>query len=177
MIIERARFRDDMLKNPTDTQAYYSEDRRYRYYLAWRWSDAPAMYVCMLNPSTATHEVLDPTVSGLIKRARQWGYGAVAIVNLFGLRATKPEAMLADPDPVGPDNDSTIWATLNAAYQDGCPIICGWGTHGEHMRRDLWMRDAALRMGVRVMALGFTKSGQPGHPLYIRHETRPQEWK
>ena len=45
----------------------FSDDDAHRYSLAWIWDRAlPPLVVCMLNPSTATHENLDPTISGLI---------------------------------------------------------------------------------------------------------------
>jgi hypothetical protein len=94
--------------------ASFDEDERYRYHLAWTWGEGPPLVAWMLNPSTATHEVLDPTIAGLVKRARAWEYGGVEVVNLFALRATDPRLMRAHPDPIGPENDLMIRRVLSS---------------------------------------------------------------
>jgi hypothetical protein len=176
LVTRRAIVPGDLLQRETKTEAVYSECGQYRYYLCWRWSDAPALYVWMLNPSTATHEHLDNTVKGLIKHARQWGYGAVVIINLFAFRATQPRDMLAASDPVGPHNDATTLATLRAAVEDGSPVVAAWGTDGKHRGRAAKARAMAKQLDCQLFVFQFNMDGSPGHPLYIPHEVRPSRW-
>ena len=65
------------------TTAEFSEDGRYRYYLTRRWDKCryPIIFA-MLNPSTATAEIDDPTLRRCIGYARKWGYGGLIVVNL-----------------------------------------------------------------------------------------------
>ena len=62
----------------------------------------------MLNPSTATEELLDSTVFRCLKRARVLGFDGLSIINLFALRSTDPRGLLLVDDPCGPENDAYI---------------------------------------------------------------------
>jgi hypothetical protein len=126
----------------------------------------------MLNPSTATDDVDDPTIRRVIGFTRRLGYNSLIVVNLFARRATRP-AHLADPgDPVGPENDQAI----ASAARTSAAIIAAWGSHGAD--RALAPRRAhveALLFQQRdrgpVFCLGYTKGGQPRHPLYLPADT------
>lgn len=158
--------------------AVFSPCEQYRYDLVWQWDDSkPLLTFWLLNPSTATHEELDNTVKGLIKRARHWGYGGVRVINLFGFRATDPADMKKQDDPVGPDNDRVIAQALQDAFETGVPIICGWGAHGSHRDRDTECRLMAIDRDVRTMFLELNADGSPKHPLYIKHDLRPTIWE
>ena len=62
----------------------------------------------MLNPSTADEHVLDPTVKKCVKWAKQWGFGALDVCNIFAWRSTDPKLLYNLKDPVGPENDHWI---------------------------------------------------------------------
>ncbi len=158
--------------------AWFSDDpmMTYRYKLVWRWSDAPLLYVWMLNPSTADHEKTDNTIAGLIKRARIWDYGGLCVINLFAFRSKSPAIMKQFGDPVGPENDRMIIETLQAAASEGSPIIAGWGRHGRHAARDDWAKDMARKLEIALCALEINDDGSPKHPLYVLHATKPQPW-
>lgn len=148
--------------------ARFSPCRRYRYELWRRWDESKpyAMFVG-LNPSTADEVDDDPTIRRCIRFARDWGFGALCMTNLFALRATDPKVMLAHSEPEGPENDQTL---LRAAYAAGI-VIAAWGAHGGHRERDQWAQWAMLN---KLHHLGLTKDGKPRHPLYLRADTRPQ---
>ncbi len=156
--------------------ASFSPCDRYRYLLTWRWSDEPLLVAWMLNPSTATHEKLDPTIAGLVSRARAWGRGGVRVINLFAFRATKPADMKAAADPVGTYNDHVTGDVLLSAALLGDEVICGWGAHGKHRGRDRAAAELARRAGVQLRCLATNRDGSPQHPLYIAHATTPQPW-
>lgn len=150
-----------------DKSARFSPCRRYRYEL-WRVWDPEKPYAMFigLNPSTADETEDDPTIRRCIRFARDWGYGALCMANLFALRATDPKVMLADPEPEGPDNDDTLRRLAGHA----CIVVAAWGAHGGHRKRDQW----ALVEIPNLYHLGMTQGGQPRHPLYLRADTRPQ---
>lgn len=157
--------------------AVFSHCERFRYELTWVWDRSkPILTLWLLNPSTADHEKLDPTVQGLVKRARHWGYGGARVINLFAFRATRPRDMLAVSDPVGPHNDAVSLAALHQTLDAGVPVICGWGAHGGHRGRDQVARAMAAQLDVRLMALELNADGSPRHPLYIAHTVRPIIW-
>ena len=141
--------------------AIISSDGQYRYRLDREWlGDGRAVWV-MLNPSTADATLNDPTIRRCIGFTKAWGLGALTVVNVFGLRATDPKALVRHPNPVGPANDLYI----EAAIAEADIVIAAWGQSWprEHRARVAWV--GAMLNG-RAHHLGLTKSGQPMHPLY-----------
>ena len=149
--------------------AQFSRDRRYRYRLWRRWDPSrPQIAFCMLNPSTADERADDPTIRRCIGFARDWGYGGVEIVNIFALRATDPRELRSADDPIGRANDAHV---IEVAQRSSAVVIA-WGVHGALLARGA----AALRLlspRARLLALGWTRAGEPRHPLYLRRDVRP----
>lgn len=158
--------------------AVFSDCERYRYRLDWRWSrDTTPLVAIMLNPSTATHEALDPTIAGLVKRARLWGLGGVVVTNLFAYRATEPTDMLAAADPVGEHNDDQIRLVLREEVMRGSgTAIAAWGKHGSHRGRASEVLAIVRSEGAHPHALQLNVDGSPRHPLYVAHDRRPETW-
>src|SRR5262245_8110763 len=93
--------------------AVFSDCQRYRYQLWRRWREGGRRLVFIgLNPSTATHERDDPTVRRCIRFAKRDRFAAMVMLNIYAWRSTDPAKLLHTPDPVGPDNDATIFAHL-----------------------------------------------------------------
>ena len=145
--------------------AVLSPCRRYRYALWRRWSDAPAVVFIGLNPSTADETKDDATIRKCIGYAKRWGYGALGMFNLFAFRARQPLDMLAESDPIGPDNDRV----LRSLPQSCSMIIAAWGCDGSHLGRD----KKVMAMLPTLHALHITKEGMPGHPLYLKGDATP----
>ena len=149
--------------------ATFSRDRRYRYRL-WRCWDRsrPVVVFCMLNPSTADEQRDDPTIRRCIGFARDWGYGGLEVVNLFAFRATDPRDLRHVADPVGPQNDHH----LALAARRATLVVTAWGAHADVRRA---RRATQVLSGQRrsLAHLGFTKSRQPRHPLYLPRTLQP----
>jgi hypothetical protein len=150
-------------------QTILSEDRMYRYTLWREWGKGgdPGPYVAfvMLNPSTADENKDDPTIRRCIGFAKAWGYSSMAVVNLFAYRATEPAKLIVAADPVGPANDLFIPAVCSGAAL----VVCAWGA-----------TNMAYTRAIEVMekiedpyALTITKTGHPGHPLYLPATSKP----
>lgn len=148
-------------------ETIFSPCQKYRYTL-WREWDASkrsfANFIC-LNPSTATATLDDPTIRRCIRFAKDWGYGALCVTNIFAFRATDPKLMKLEADPIGPDNDRwllRVWADANIS-------VAAWGTHGTHQHRDTavmcWLRN--------IHCLAKTAGGHPKHPLYLAAKLKP----
>lgn len=155
----------------TSSKAIYSDCEAYRYLLTRIWDQSlPSITFLMLNPSTATEVVNDPTIERCERRARNWNYGTLHILNLFALRSTDPKKLYSHPDPIGPDNNSTIGTIVPASKI----TICAWGTHGKLLNRAEEVR--AMLASTPLHYLALSKDGFPMHPLYLSYALKPQEW-
>ena len=85
-----------------DSGADISPGGLYRYRLWRTWGPGPRVLWVMLNPSTADETVNDPTIERLERRARQSGYCALGVINLFAWRATIHANLEAWTIPLGP---------------------------------------------------------------------------
>lgn len=157
------------LFNDVDSGADFSPCGRYRYRLWRKWQEGKTLCVLMLNPSTADESTNDPTVERMERRARRMpDYGQLVVVNIFSFRATDPEVMKAEPDPIGPDNDQAIMT----AAQEADLIITGWGNHGGHLKRSAAVKDLLRDCGAtnKTFAFRITGQGEPQHPLYVGYD-------
>jgi len=153
------------------SSAKFSFCRRYRYTLQRHWGEyADRGYVMFigLNPSTADETKDDPTLRRCICFAKSWGYDGVFMLNLFALRSTDPIEMRNHPHPIGPQNNFYITEIANHAEL----IVAAWGNHGVHHGRDAEVRSLCTNLHY----LRLTKSGQPGHPLYLPRILKPVQW-
>lgn len=161
------------------TNTTWSPDRSHRYFLrrpaGLLDQDKPVIAFILLNPSTADELKDDPTVAKCRRYAAGWGFGEVIVLNAFAYRATDPKNMRAHPDPVGPENDATVLATATAVHELGGTLLCGWGTHGAHLDRSAQLQDLLAHFPLNAFTL--TKHGEPGHPLYLRGDLQPMQWK
>ena len=146
------------------SSALFSECRTYRYAL-WRlWDESlDSILFIGLNPSTADESHNDPTISRCINFAKKWGYGGLCMANLFAYRATQPRIMILADDPIGPNNDQILFDLVSKADI----VVAAWGNHGSFMGRSAYI----ARSIHNLSCLGFNKSGEPAHPLYLSEST------
>ena len=150
-------------------QAEFSLCKRYRYRLDRSWLFGSGMVAwVLLNPSTADAQVDDPTIRRCIRFAQHWGYQRMSVVNLFAFRSTSPSKLLAESDPIGPDNDSFI---LKSAISADIVVVC-WGNNGTLMNRDNDVMSLLFSAGITPSALDVTKSNSPKHPLYVKYDKK-----
>lgn len=150
--------------------AVFSGDDRYRYSLGRVWEPgAPSSCWIMLNPSIADAEQDDPTIRRCVGFARSWGHGSIVVVNLFAMIATYPVYLDRAADPIGPLNDETIIQAVT-----GRRVICAWGNCSQRIGCNRIHKLRALLEQTRTtgFCLGFTKFGNPSHPLYLPAKAR-----
>lgn len=164
---------------PVSATARFDAKRVYRYRLVRRWdSTRPAVAWIMLNPSTATATVDDPTIRRVVCFSRDWGFGSVDVVNLFAQRATHPGELRESPAPVGPGNDEAIVSAVSSADV----VMAAWGNHGRLPNPVTGLSRAGEVLEligngvVPLRCLGATRQHQPRHPLYMPAVSRPVEF-
>lgn len=157
----------------TLSEAAYSACQSYRYALTRCWqAEAPRLAFVMLNPSTASELANDPTVARCEARARDLGYGAFRVVNLFAFRATDPRALKATADPQGPLADRALAEAADWADH----LLCAWGNHGGFRQRHAAVLPLLRAAGKPLFHLGLTGAGQPRHPLYVARARALDPW-
>lgn len=151
-----------------ERSATLSPCRRYRYSLWRRWGAGPYAMVIGLNPSTADETLDDPTIRRCVHFAKDWGYDALCMTNLFAYRATAPADLFKAVCPTGWDNDRTL---ISLAAGAGV-VVAAWGVHGTYQRRD----ESVRRLVPILHYLRLTKDGHPAHPLYLPANLMPARW-
>ena len=150
---------------------HYSE---YRYLLGTRGSNP---LVCVgINPSTAIPDRLDNTLKSAERIALFNGYDSFVMFNVYAQRATIPDDMDPEMNPVLHRENMKAFSWL----LDHCPsppsIWAAWGAIIE--KRD-YLPACILDMaaiGHRVQARWYTagprsKAGHPHHPLYLKKDS------
>jgi hypothetical protein len=159
-----------------DSSADLSPCGAYRYLLRRTWAeDRASVLWVMVNPSTADGTADDRTIGRCVGFSRAWGFGGIAVVNLFALRSPAVEDLLTHPAPVGPGNDAAIAGQAAAAGL----VIAGWGSKGGKLGRLIAARALAVRQvfeaaGRAVHCLRLGGDGHPAHPLMLPSDLRPQ---
>jgi hypothetical protein len=151
-------------------ETLFSPCRTYRYSLWREWDMFNRMFVVFigLNPSTADESKDDPTIRRCIGFAKEWGFGALCMLNLFAFRATDPKDMMSAGDPIGPENDGI----LRSICRESGKIIAAWGVHGSFLGRD----KEVSKLIPMMWCLGTTKDGFPRHPLYVKKDQKLELW-
>lgn len=166
-------------KGTAEAWATFSPDLTYRYALARIWDDHGTMLVVVgLNPSTADHEVTDPTLRKLLHFAKRDGYGGLILVNVFAYRATNPVSLRdetrAGRYPIGEHNQEVIRRALEMPLL--ARAVAAWG-------KPRWTSLAPAFAKARTNGsrrewhcFGVTKGGHPRHPLYLKNDTKVRPW-
>lgn len=145
--------------------AIFSDDGNYRYAL-WRiWSSykKPLMFIG-LNPSTANQLENDPTITRLITRANDNGYGGILAGNLYALVSSNPKALLQkDIDTIGIHTNYYLQQMIKLSQT----VLCAWGS----FKPVIYRASTILKMIPDPCCLGVNADGQPKHPLYVGYNT------
>lgn len=146
---------------------------RFRFALWRRWdSELPTLAIVMLNPSTADARADDHTVRCLLRFARDAGYGAYIVVNLFAFRATDPFDLLKNGFRAseGPNNDDWIRAACT-----GRDVLVAWGG-GTYHTRVADVLEIITPIATKILSLGVNKDGSPPHPARLDGRTKMVPW-
>lgn len=142
----------------------------------------------MLNPSTADEQRDDLTIKKCIGFSSRWGYGGLAVVNLFAYRTPYPRELdsVGAEAAIGERNDYWTRRTLNGLFDaDAAPavtsmIVAAWGHSRVQLRHnriidflEIW---AGIVPEIPIRCLGTTRNGHPRHPSRLAYNTELVPW-
>ena len=151
------------------TDAYLSDDRKYRYWLLRVWDDSlPINCSCGVNPSTADEFADDPTIRKDIGFSARQGFGGLLKINLSAFRSTDPRFMRHEP--IGEFNTPfhlrQYFETFKAKQ-----FTAAWGKNGRYLQRQA---EAVLAEFPEAMCFGCNPDGTPRHTLMLSYSTQLQ---
>jgi hypothetical protein len=150
---------------------HYSE---YRYLLGTRGQHP---LVCIgINPSTAVPDRLDNTLRSAERIARYNGYDSFIMFNVYAQRATDPDDMEREINPVLHRENMKAFTWLLSRFPSAPDLWAAWGAVIE--KRPylaacvLDMAEIARPFGSRWFTAGSrSKAGHPHHPLYLKKDS------
>lgn len=157
-----------------ESGAAFSECGQYRYALWRKWDKLKPMVMCIgLNPSTATKDKPDPTITRVIGLTKSAGYGGFYMMNLFAYITPYPKKLKEAADVLG--NNNQWLSDVSAICRD--TIFC-WGgfeivsLSGKFNDRVQLM----VQMFPNALCFGYTSQHQPRHPLMLKKDTPLQKY-
>lgn len=119
-----------------------------------------------INPSKATNEKADPTISRVNGYLKKYNFDGFKMLNLYPFRATNPNNLPQDFDlNIHTKNLAEIKYTL----ESGNAVLCAWGNL--IFKRSYLIKcfndisKLVIQSKVPTYCLGMTKAGNPLHPL------------
>lgn len=155
-------------------EAKFSVCGRYRYLLSEIWdTERPLVMFLMMNPSVACLDYADRTLAKTGKYARLWGYGGQLVGNVHAYRVTDKARLTEVEDPVGPENDTALLYMANRAEV----VVLAYGLPPKPLRLRAKAVVDVLKDKFHLQYLTLTKDGTPMHPLYLKSDLRPTDYK
>ena len=151
---------------------YYCD---YRYILGTK---GQRPLICVgINPSTAAPDDLDNTLKSVERIALGNGYDSFLMFNVYAQRATRPDDMEMECNPVLHQENMAAFRYLLSLNPLGAPAV--WAAWGAIIEKRGYLTDCLREMmdisracGARWCTAGARskKKGHPHHPLYLRKD-------
>lgn len=146
--------------------ATYSPCGTLRWTLTREWGDGPTCCYIGHNPSTAGHEIDDPTSQAWVHFARAHGFGRYEAVNLYPFRTPDPKICQrwADMRSSAEALAKNLEVVALAAARASAVVAC-WGAIA---RDPIWIElviDSVIGARLDLHCLGTTQSGDPKHVM------------
>lgn len=159
-----------------EKDAKLSVDRMHRYVLRRSWdNNLPTCNFIGLNPSSADETSDDPTIRRCIGFSKSFGCGELLMTNIFSIRSAYPRILRIRPVDETNSDENNEYITSVAAKSK--IVIAAWGTMGNIGGRDAQVVEMLRRNNIPILCLGVTSTGFPRHPLYLRKDLVPFEYR
>lgn len=165
----------------TGDDAILSSCEHYRYRLTRTFAPAKSPYIekenliawLMFNPSEADASKNDPTIRKVIGFSRRWGFTLADVYNKFAGRTPYPSKLWQMDDPIGPDNFEYL-----KLIPYNVTLVAAWGGIKVPNKFTEWSKTVDKMLSCRnTHHLGFTKDGEPRHPLMLSYSTSLEKWR
>lgn len=155
------------------TDANFSDDRKYRYWLLRQWDQVHPLvaFICK-NPSVANENDNDPTIRKQIGFGKRWENGGVLALNFGAYCSTDPRKFAKVAEPIGVKNTVEYLHQYIAKFQPE-RVIAAWGNIHPRFKAHC---DAIRTQIPNLWCFGFTFSGEPKHPLMLAYDTPLQRF-
>lgn len=160
--------------------AFISKCQKFRWWLSRRWASGDKVLWVMLNPSTADHEVDDPTIRRIIHFSRSWGYAGLTVVNLFPFRSSSPteckEWFYSQTPEVqkGFEENREVIKKMMTQHDR---ILAAWGNLFPSIQAKNLIQWVFGQTSTPIFCLGQTQSGNPIHPMARGEHRVPDDAK
>tara|TARA_B100000161_G_scaffold44518_1_gene27767 strand:+ start:61 stop:522 length:462 start_codon:yes stop_codon:yes gene_type:complete len=143
-----------------------SNDKKDRFSLSRIWdSKKPKALYIMLNPSYADNESDDPTIRRLIFFSKKFKLGGFYVTNLFTQITPYPKELNMDNN-----SKKKNLKIISELIKKSDLIVYAWG--------NLVSEPIELRKLIESpLCFGINKNGTPKHPLYLRSDTKLQDFR
>ena len=143
-----------------------SNDKKDRFSLSRIWdSKKPKALYIMLNPSYADNESDDPTIRRLIFFSKKFKFGGFYVTNLFTQITPYPKELNMDNN-----SKKKNLIIISELIKKSDLIVYAWG--------NLVSEPLQLRKLIESpLCFGINKNGTPKHPLYLRSDTKLQDFR
>jgi hypothetical protein len=143
-----------------------SNDKKDRFSLSRIWdSKKPKALYIMLNPSYADDESDDPTIRRLIFFSKKFKFGGFYVTNLFTQITPYPKELNMDNN-----SKKKNLKIISELIKKSDLIVYAWG--------NLVSEPMQLRKLIESpLCFGINKNGTPKHPLYLRSDTKLQDFR
>ena len=156
----------------SDTVYIISQDNKYRYALGTH--GEKTLYCFGINPSTATPEKYDNTITRVSKTALKMGFDSFVMLNIYPIRATDPDDLPEKADAAIHLNNIRV---VNNVIKDGSTVWAAWGDLVEirpwlrHCLNAILFAIQEKKINIKWVKMGgLTKKGNPRHPLYLKYQ-------
>jgi hypothetical protein len=137
--------------------------------------------ICVgINPSSATPEKLDPTLTRVQKRAQNSGYDGWIMFNIYPQRDKNPKKLHKNMDNTLHEKNLDVIKNVLDNVQE-LNVWCAWGTPIEkkkYLKNCLkGFYDLTHDKKINWLCAGQTQKGHPRHPLYLKSDLELVEFK
>ena len=155
---------------------FYSE---YRYILGTRGKDP---LICIgINPSTAAPDDLDNTLKSVERIAKFNGHDSFIMFNVYAQRATNPDDMEKECNKALHEQNIKAFEYILSGCRSRPCVWAAWGAIIE--KRDYLVSlvkdfyEISEKYDAKWYSCGaISKKGHPHHPLYLRSDTKKDEF-
>ena len=167
------------MNNPLFPIYKTNRDNSARFYLGTK--GEKTLIFCGLNPSTATMEKSDPTISKVKNFASKFGYDSFLMINLYSLRSTDPSKLPNILEKKLHQENITALRSYLSKNNSRFDLVVCWGNKIESREylyycfKDIW-KNCSQHIKNTYRLGDLTVLNHPKHPSRIGYENKLKQF-